>query len=175
MKKFFLMSLSLMLLLSVTTAYAAMKVGIFDMQEVMVKSLAGENVKKTLQQKKQYYTNEIKKRENALKSMRQNLEKKSMMLSQEAKDKAEKDYQKKLRDLKLYASDSENDLKNMYKEKTQMLIHNILMYARDFAKKNSITLLIEKQEGGIVFADQGIDVTDKILKGFNEEYLKKNK
>ncbi len=175
MKKFFLMSLSLMLLLSFTTAYAAMKVGIFDMQEVMVKSLAGENVKKTLQQKKQYYTNEIKKRENALKSMRQNLEKKSMMLSQEAKDKAEKDYQKKLRDLKLYASDSENDLKNMYKEKTQMLIHNILMYARDFAKKNSITLLIEKQEGGIVFADQGIDVTDKILKGFNEEYLKKNK
>ncbi len=175
MKKSVVLLSLLVTLLFVSNLFGASKIGIFDMQEVMVKSLAGENVKKTLQQKKEYYTQEIKKRENALKKLRKDLEKKSMMLSQEAKDNAEKDYQKKIRDLKLYAQDSENDLKNMYKEKTQMLVHNILKFARDYAKKNNFTLVIERQEGGVVFADKSIDITDKILKGFNESYLKNKK
>jgi outer membrane protein len=175
MKKTVLYFAVILMLAFSVNVFAEVKVGIFDMQEVMVKSLAGENVKKTLQQKKEYYTKEIKKKEASLKNLRQELEKKSMMMSQEAKDKAEKDYQKKLRDLKLYASDSENDLKNLYKEKTQMLVHNILLFARKFAEKNGYTLVIERQEGGIVFADKTIDITDKILQGFNENYLKNKK
>ncbi len=156
-------------------SFAANKIGVFDMQVVMVKSTAGMDIKKALNKKKEYYTSEIKKRENALKQMRSDLEKKSMMLSQEAKDQKEQEYQKKLRDLKLYASDSEADLKSMYREKTQKLVHDILVVARDYAKKNNFSIVIEKQEGGVVFADKAIDITDKILKAFNEYYLKNKK
>jgi outer membrane protein len=162
-------------LVCVTLSFASNKIGVFDMQIVMVKSTAGMDIKNDLNKKKEYYTAEIKKRENALKQMRDDLQKKSMMLSQEAKDAKEKDYQKKLRDLKLYANDSEAELKTIYREKTQKLVHDILYVARDFAKKNNFSIVIEKQEGGVVYNDKSIDITDEILKAFNEYYLKNKK
>ncbi len=168
-------SFILFFLLFATLSFAANKIGVFDMQVVMVKSTAGMDIKNELNKKKEYYTAEIKKREKALKQMRDEIEKKAMMLSQEARDEQEKAYQKKLRDLKLYANDSETDLKTMYRDKTQKLIHDILLVARNYAKKNNFSIVIEKQEGGVVFADKAIDITEQILKAFNEYYLKNKK
>ena len=175
MKRVILFFAVVMMLLFATSIFAQVKIGVFDMQEVMVKSLNGAQIKKDLEKKKAYYTNEIKKRESALKKMKQDLEKKAMMLSKDARDQAENDYQKKLRDLKLYASDSENDLKQMYRDRTQWLINDILKFARDFAKKKNFTILIERQEGGVVFADKSIDITEALLKAYNEYSLKKKK
>ena len=158
-----------------TTLFAEVKIGVFDMQVIMVKSLNGANIKKELENKKDYYTKQIRKKEKELKSMKKDLEKKSMLLSKDAREEAEKKYQKKLRDLKLYASDSENELKQLYQEKTQWLIHDILTFARDFAKKNNFTILIERQEGGVVYVAKKIDVTDELLKACNEYSLKKKK
>ena len=172
MKRKLILFVFLLMLVFSSTLFSANKIGVFDMQIVMVKSTAGMDIKNQLNKKKEYYTSEIKKRENALKQMRDDLEKKAMMLSQEAKDEKEKEYQKKLRDLKLYASDSENELKMMYKEKTQKLVHDILTVAREYGKKNNFSIIIEKQEGGVVYTDKALDITDNILKAFNEYYLK---
>ena len=175
MKKLFIILGVLLTFTFATNVFAELKIGTFDMQEVMVKSTAGIDVKNDLNKKKQYYTNEIKKREAALKSMRDDLEKKAMMLSPEAKDQKEKEYQKKLRDLKLYASDSENELKVSYREKTQKLVHDILQVAREYGKKNNFDLIIEIQEGGVVYTSKPLNITDEILKAFNEYYLKHKK
>jgi outer membrane protein len=175
MKKLLGIAICLIVIFSVNALYAGMKVGVFDMQIVMVKSLNGSKIKDLLQQKKTYYEKQFEKKKNELKKMKNDLEKKSMLLSQEAKDNAEKDYQKKVRDLKLFASDSENELKQLYQEKTQWLIHDILSFVRNYAKKNNFTIVIEKQEGGVVFADKSIDITDKILKAYNETTLNKKK
>ncbi len=174
LKKFVYFMLILGVSLFSVNLFAEVKIGVFDLQKVMVKSQAGKDIKKLLEQKRDFYSKEIKKREQKLKQMRQDLEKKAMMLSEQAKQEKEKEYQKKLRDLKLYASDSENELKNLYREKTQKLIHDILQIARDYGKKKNFTFIIEKQEGGIVYVSNTVDITDEILKEFDNFY-KKNK
>ena len=174
LKKFVYFMLILGVSLFSVNLFAEVKIGVFDLQKVMVKSQAGKDIKKFLEQKRDFYSKEIKKREQILKQMRQDLEKKAMMLSEQAKQEKEKEYQKKLRDLKLYASDSENELKNLYREKTQKLIHDILLVARDYGKKKNFTFIIEKQEGGIVYVSNTVDITDEILKEFDNLY-KKNK
>lgn len=175
MKRFLALIVGLGVFLFSVSLFAEVKIAVFDMQVVMVKSINGSQIKKDLESKKQYYTKQIKKKESELKKMKKDLEKKSMLMSQEARDAAEKNYQKKLRDLKLYASDSENELKQMYQEKTQWLIHDILSFARDYAKKHNYTFLIERQEGGVVFASKKIDITEDLLKAYNEYSLKKKK
>ena len=175
MKKIGIIFITGVLMIFTSNLFAGMKIGIFDLQEVMVKSDAGKDIKTLLQQKKEYFTKEIKKREQALKKMRDEIEKKSMMLSETAREEKEKEYQRKLRDLKLYASDSESELKNIYREKIQKLIHDIVMVVKDYAKKNNFTFVIEKQEGGVVFASQSVDITKDILKEFNKYYHSKKK
>ena len=161
-------------LIFISNLFGEVKIGVFDLQKVMINSQAGKDIKKLLEQKRNYYSKEIKKREQQLKKMRDELEKKAMMLSEEAKQEKEKEYQKKLRDLKLYASDSENELKNLYREKTQKLIQSILKVANDYGKKHNLTFIIEKQEGGLVYVSKKVDITDEILKEFDKVY-KKNK
>lgn len=158
------------LVLLTSNLFAEVKIGVFDLQKIMVNSDAGKDIKKLLEQKRNFYTQEIKKREQKLKKMREDIEKKAMMMSEEAKQEKEKEYQRKLRDLKLYASDSENELKNIYREKTQKLIHDILKIAKDYGKKNNFTIVIERQEAGIVYVSKSVDITDKILKEFNKFY-----
>ncbi len=63
MKKLFIILGVLLTFTFATNVFAGLKIGTFDMQEVMVKSTAGIDVKNDLNKKKQYYTNEIKKRE----------------------------------------------------------------------------------------------------------------
>ena len=157
-----------------TNLFAELKIGIFDMQKIMINSQEGKDIKKLLEQKRNFYSQEIKKREEKLKKMRQELEKKAMLMSPEAKKKIQTEYAMKLNDLKFYASNSENELKSLYQEKTQKLIQDILKIARDYGKKNNFTFIIEKQEGGIVYMSKAVDITDKILKKFNE-YYEKNK
>ncbi len=173
LKKLFYYLVTGIIILFSANLFAEVKIGVFDLQKVMIKSQAGQDIKKLLEQKRDFYSKEIKKREQQLKQMRQDLEKKAMMMSEEAKQEKEKEYQKKLRDLKLYASDSENELKNIYKEKTQKLIHDILKIANDYGKKHNFTFIIEKQEGGIVYVSKSSDITDKILEEFNKSYKKK--
>ena len=170
MKGFLKFSFLVFLILFATNLFAEAKIGVFDLQKVMVNSDAGKDIKKLLEQKRNFYTQQIKKREQKLKKMREDLEKKSMMMSEEAKQQKEQEYQKKLRDLKLYASDSENELKAIYRDKTQKLIHDILQIAKDYGKKNNFLFIIERQEAGIVYVSKSVDITDKILKAFNKYY-----
>ncbi len=156
-----------------TQLFAEVKIGVFDLQVVMIRSDAGQDIKKFLQQKKAYYTKEIKKREQALKKMREDIEKKSMMLSDTAKQEKEQEYQRKLRDLKLYAADSESELKDLYRQKTQKLIEEIVKVVKDYGKKHNFSLIVERQEGGVVYLSNTVDITQKILNEFNKYYHSK--
>ncbi len=171
MKKILLFVL-VFILGSFTFLSAEVKIGVFDLQKIMIMSDAGKDIKSMLEKKKAYYQKIIKQKESQLKKMKEEIEKKAIMLSDTAKQEKEMEYQRKLRELKLYASDSENELKQLYATKTQKLIHDILKVARDYAKKNKFTILIERQEGGIVYFSKTIDVTNEILKEYNDFYKK---
>ncbi len=168
MKKVILFFAFIFSFVFVSGVFAEVKVGVFDMQEVMVKSKEGNSIKAKLDKKKEFYTNEIKAKENELKAMKDDIEKKGMMLSAEAKEAQEKDYQKKIRDLKLYAQDSENDLKNIYREETQKLIHQIIETVKSYAAKGNYSVVFEKNESGAVYFDKANDITEAVLKNFNE-------
>ena len=170
MRRVFFGCLIFVFLFSINLYCQNYKIGVFDLQKVMVLSDAGKDIKTFLQQKKAYYQQQIKKRESELKKMKEDIEKKSMMLSETARQEKKQEYQSKVRELKLYIADSENELKSLYATKTQKLIHDILKVARDYAKKNNFSLLIERQEGGVVYFSKSIDVTNDILREFNLYY-----
>ena len=76
MKGFLKFSFLVFLILFATNLFAEAKIGVFDLQKVMVNSDAGKDIKKLLEQKRNFYTQQIKKREQKLKKMREDLEKK---------------------------------------------------------------------------------------------------
>jgi len=90
-----------------------------------------------------------------------------MMLSAEKRKEKESDYQKKVRDFKIFVSDSEKDMKAMEGEFLKKMLKDLEAVTSEFGKNGNYQLILEKRSG-IIFAEDSKDVTDALIKAYDK-------
>ena len=148
-------------------AFAEGKFGSVDIQKVLLFSDAGKSAKEQLAQKANKYESEKNTREDELKKLKTDLEKQSVLLSESARNSKEKDYQQKLKEYQRFLKDAQDDLQAKNDELTSKIVDEIVKVVQDYGKKNKFTFIFVKDER-MVYQDESADVTEDVLKAFNE-------
>ncbi len=172
MKKYLLVSMITvgMLLMSLASVQAAdknFKFGYIDLQKVMALSAQGKIAKGKMQARQEELRGSLQKKQAEISAMKEELERQGMMLSPEKRKEKETTYQKKVRDFKIFVSDSEKDMKALEGEFLKKMLKELEVVTSEFGKKGKYQLILEKRSG-IIFADDGYDVSDELIKAYDK-------
>ena len=154
-------------LLSFAQQAPGLKIAYIDLQKVMGLSEAGKQSREILEKKRADLGKKIKEREMKLNQKKSDLERQGMMLSDAAKAEKEAEYQKEVRDFKLFVSDSEQELKKTYKELTKAILKDLEKVIVKFGKDGNYSMILGKQESSIFYADKSYDVSQQVIDAYN--------
>jgi outer membrane protein len=156
-------------------SFAETKIGYVDLQKCLMQSIKGKKAFEELKAKKEKMQKDLDKRQTNLDQMKASLEKQGMMLSPEAKRAKEKDFQRKLRDFKDMYNDFTEEMKIQEEKKKQIIFKDLSKIIETVGKKGGYALILEKNTSGILWAPDNADLTDVVIKAYDEEVSKKTK
>ena len=144
------------------------KIGYVDLQKALNLSAAGKEAKEEIKAKVQTYDVEVKERQVELKKLKDDLEKQAMLLSEEARNAKERDYQQKVKDYQRFTKDIQETLQQTDADLTRKILERLLKVVQDVGKSEGYTIVLEKTESSIVYADESIDISDEVIKAFDK-------
>lgn len=170
--KRFIVALFLLIALPISALAAeGAKIGVVDVQKVLLMSDAGKDAKEQLSQKAAKYEGEKNAKEEELKKLKGELEKQGLVLSESARGAKERDYQQKLKEYQRFLKDAQDDLQTKNDEFTSKIVDEIVKVTQGYGRQNGYTAVFVKSET-MVYFDSSADVTDEVLKAFNAAHKK---
>jgi outer membrane protein len=154
---------------------AGTRIGYVDVQRVLVRSLAGVAAREALEREKATMQKDIDARRSEVEKLREELEKKGLVLSSEARREREETLQRKVRDLRRLAEDLEKELQRKEQQATQRILHEVTGVIERLGKERGYLLIIEKRSAGVIYGDPEGDVTEEVIKLYDQEKAKEKK
>lgn len=170
MKHLMLLTVVLLTLVVVPAAFAAdaLKIGYVDLQKALNMSSAGKAAKDKMKAKFKDYDADVQKKQDELKKLKEDLEKQAMLLSAEARAAKERDYQQKIKDYQRLTKDIQEELQQTDADYTRKILEEIFKVVQQIGKQEGYTMILEKTESSILYASDGIDMTDRVIQAFDK-------
>lgn len=167
MKKIFLI-IFVLFILSSTDAFAQNdRVHFVDFNKVLAESKTSKRSLEDLKKEMEKDYKVLENRKNEIDKKRADLLKKAPLLSPSALEEKQKELQKEERDLMLEF----NDKKEMYARKKNALFKNLLAkiqrIVQEISKKKGYSLVIQKGDAFVIYANDEYDITDEVIDLFD--------
>jgi outer membrane protein len=160
-------SVILIALLLLALPAFAQKIAYVDLQRALNLSKAGVAAKQQMTEQVQKYEGEFKARQDDVLRMKADLEKQAALLSDSARAERERDYQRRVTDLQRFQQDIQEDLQRKDAEFTGRIINELFDVMQKLGAEGGYAMIIEKNEGAIVYADPKVDLTDELIKAYD--------
>ena len=146
---------------------AVPRIGVINVERLVQESALGKEafsrVKKLNDQKKE----EADKLSKELRDMEQKLADQGSSLADDKREALQKSYQEKAIAFKRFQDDANRDLETAQKKELAELEKRVFPIINQVGKEKGYTLIFNKFQSGLVYADDGVDLTDDVLKVFN--------
>lgn len=144
-----------------------------DLKRVIVESDQGKQIQKTLTDEAERMKKNVDAKQDELQKMKDAIEKQGTTITPEARSEKEKQYQNKLKDYQRLAGDYQSELQQKEGEYMQKILTEIEDIIKTIGEKEKYTMILEKNQGGILYSTPSVDITNKIIALFNEAAKKK--
>ncbi len=143
------------------------KIAVINVERLVQESALGKEafarVKKLNDQKK----DEADKLAKELRDMEQKLADQGQSMTEDKRDALQKGYQEKAISYKRFNDDAQRILEDAQKKELEGLERRVLPVIQLVGREKGFTLIFNKYQSGLVYADEAVDVTDEVLKRFN--------
>jgi outer membrane protein len=174
-KAIFLLGLVFLWTSAPSWAGEALKIGVIDLQKCIQQSEAGKKASKGLQEKADRIKKELEVKRDDLKKLSDEFNKKSNVLSAEAKREKEKDLIRKDEELRELVRKKEGEMQKDEYTAMQPLLNELFEMTKKLAKDEGYTLILESKSGVVHFSKPVEDITEKVIKLANEPKKEKKK
>lgn len=156
-------------LLSSVAAIAADKpaIGYVDVRAVLLESKSGKQHKAEMDKFVKDKQTAFKKEEEKLKSLQQTLEKEMLTLTDAQKQDKQRGFQEKVQVLQKTAQAAERELRQKDTAYTNKALEEIRKIITDVAKAEKLALVLGKTEMSVLYAEDGMDLTPKVIQKYD--------
>jgi len=151
------------------------RVAYVDMQKALQTTESGKAAKASLDKELNSKRTEIEKMQKQLQTEAEQFEKKAAILNEGARVKQQADLQKKFADFQKIAATSQLELQKRERELTTPILDELRSIIEGIGKEKSYQLIVEKNEGAVLYAEAGSDLTEEVVKQYNSKSHGKKK
>jgi len=169
MKKFLVsMAVAALAIPALAQSSAPARVAVIDVNKVLSTSTAGKTAAAKLKQLQEDKMARAQKLDEEIKQLDNDINTKKISLSEEKLA----DMQKQLSDKKIamqrFAQDADRELQEAQGRVMQDLNVKIMPVVDQIGKEMGLAAIFNKFESGLIYASDAIDITDVVIKRFNE-------
>lgn len=148
-------------------AQTAQKSGVIEVQRIVQESAVGKESLARIQKIQTAKQEDLTKRQTELRDLEKKIQDQGKSLSEEAMEKAQKDYQSKALELKRFQDDAQRELEELQRKELGELERRVLPVIESVAKELGYSLVFNKYQSGLLHADGSVDITDAVIQKFN--------
>jgi len=149
------------------TAVAEQKIGYVDLQRALNESEAGHKAKDEFKVQVDRAQSQLKKQKDEIDGLKEQLEKKALVMKEGERGNLEDEYRKKLRDFERNYKDSQTDLQKKDNELTGGIIKDLQDIIREYGEREGYTLILEATSSAVLYGSKSADLTDAVLQQYN--------
>jgi outer membrane protein len=154
---------------SAFAAGATTKLGVIDLDRCMKESNEGKRVTESLKKELDAMQQKYVKAQKDLSDLQKEIEKQSLMLSSEARENKQNEYDRKNREFGYLSQDLTEDAQTAQQNANQKMLKQLYTVIQTLAKQQSFDLVLEKSNSSILYMSDAIDITDLVIKELNKE------
>lgn len=167
MKKSFLL-LPLFLLLAVPVLAADTSgIAFVDARKVLLESKVGKKNKAEFEKMVKQKEAAIGKEEEKLKAMQQAFQKDQLLMTEEQKKAKQKEFQEKADAYQKMVREAKQEVSKKDNEYTAKALAEIRGIIATLAKEMKLNLVLEISESGLLYAEDGMDLTQKVMERYD--------
>src|SRR6266853_2175849 len=170
-----LVALAWVLTPALAQAPQATRIGYVDLQRILARSQAGVQAREQLEKEKVGMQKQLDGHKVELDKLRDELEKKGQLLSADARRDKQDQLERKLRDAQRLAGDLEKELQRKEQNMGAKILRELEGIFTRVGKEKGYVLIIERRQAGIVYGAPDADVTEEVIKVFDDELRKAKK
>ncbi|MBI4589036.1 MAG: OmpH family outer membrane protein [Candidatus Rokubacteria bacterium] len=163
------------LLVGEARAQGAARIAYIDVQRILARSSAGVAAREQLEKDKAAMQRDVDGKRTELEKLREEMDKKGMLLSAEAKKEKQETLERKIRDLRRLVDDYRAELERKEQGLLQKVLIDISGIVERIGKQRGFLLIVEKRGAAVLYGSPEADLTDEIIKAFDQEASKGKK
>ena len=163
--KYWLVLFLTLLCVPAVEAQDRVKIGFIDRQRAISDSNAGKRAKERFQAQVKKAEAELLKEKTELERLKADLDKKGPLMKEEERRNLEVDLQRRYVNYQRTMTDQQQELRQKEGALTGDILKELEKIVNEIGKSDKFTLILERNQ--ILYSDQGIDVTNKVIEVFN--------
>jgi len=148
-------------------AHAEFKIAVVDMQRALHETEDGRKAKATLKKLFEDRQKTLDKQQNDLKTLKESLDKQHNILTPDVLAKKQEELQKAFMELQQTYGDYQRELQTKEGELTRDIIERMQRIMRRVGQTEGYSLVLERNESGVVFVTSNYDLTDVLIQRYN--------
>lgn len=151
-------------------AHAEMRLAVVDLQRALNETEDGQQAKAKLQRVFKLKQESLDTRQKDLKKMKDEIEKQRKVLSPAALQQRMEEYQKTFVELQSVYVEYQKELAQKEGEVTKDILDQMQVILRRIGQSEGYTLILERNEGGVVWVPTHLDLTDRVIQAYNADH-----
>ena len=170
MKFFFSQFLLVILFIGISNANENIK--FIDINYIVNNSEAGKNLKNTIEKKSKKITSELNDMGKKIENKKSKIVSQKNILKNEEYEKLVRDYDEEVKKYNNIRKKRNEDFNKFRINSQKKIIELLNPIITTYLKERSVQILLQKEQ--MVFGDKKLDITEQILKIFNNKHKKIN-
>lgn len=165
--------LSCLLVLVSGAAHAELKLGYVDLQRALGEVYEGKDAKARLKAELDQTRARLDQEKTTLRNESMVLEKQASMMSEEVRIQKYTELQKKVLDLTQREQQAQAGLAKKEQDELKKIFDKMDPIVAAIAQREGLAMVLEKSDSGIVYALPSMDLTNEVVRTYNESHPKK--
>lgn len=150
---------------ALASAQERIKIGFIDIQRAISESAAGKKAKARFDVQVKKAESDLLKEKQELERLKSDFDKKGPLLKEDERRNLEADLQRRYLQYQRTGQDHQQELRQREGEMTTDILKELQQIVTEIGKAEKFTLIFERSQ--ILYNDQGIDITNKVIETFN--------
>jgi len=149
-------------------AYADDKMAFVDLQRALEETKDGQAAKARLKSDFDKKQKELDEKQEELKKMKEDFDKKSALMKEDAKQKAQQDLQSRLMQLQETYARLQGDLQKKEAEATRGILAKLSNVVQKIAERENFVMVLERSSS-VVYGKPALDITNEVIRTYNSQ------
>lgn len=147
------------------------KIGVVDIQKVLMTSSAGKLAKAQINKKAREMESNLTVKKEEIEKLKETLERETLVMNKETRGERERDIRIKINDIKSLKNKYENDLKKIEGSVVKRIQADVRVIIQELGKKEGYLLIIFNNV--VLYSPSAIDITDELIQAYNNVLAEK--
>lgn len=159
----------ILLVASGAAAQAPSRIAYVDVQRILARSSAGVAAREQIERDKASMQKDLDAKQTEMAKLEDELTKKGMLLSADVRREKQETLERKRRDFRRLVDDYQRELEKKERDLLQKVLQELTGVIERYGKQHGYLMILEKRSAGVVYGAVEADLTDEIVKVYDQE------